>query len=311
MVLLYWDMYKPRRVPIVEKQAKRLFEIKNPLPERLGEVFFEALPRGPGIYKMYSRTGRLHYVGKAKNLRRRLQTYRRARPGRVSRKVIRMVRMTYDISLEETSTEEEALLRENALIREHKPEFNHAKKQPEAYYYIVARLEADRLVTDLRMHVRDRERAFTYGAFKGHGTVRRGLGALLRQLYIMEHAVKRPFDLPSQLMRRMTPMHYELPIPKLRGRMNLEAVLDKWFSGRSGRLQEVIMVHAREHRLLEAFIGKIVLNDMEALHYFRERCARRNYEISEALTLSSPLLPQEKLDDYLVRWAFLEKDGVR
>lgn len=286
--------------------SDRLFESENPLPERLGADFFENLPKVPGVYKMYGSSGQLLYVGKAKNLRSRLLTYRRARPGRESRKTIRLVRMIYAIELEELLTEEEALLRENELIREHKPEFNHAKKQHEAYYYLACRTKRSAIVTDLRMHIRDDEQEYTYGAFKGHVTVRRGLGALLRQLYIIEHEVRQPFDLPSQLLRKLTPMHYELQV---------ETVLqDNWFAevtsylnGHSLDLLFHIVDHARKRQLLEAFIGKVILKDMEALKFFYDRCTRRNYEIIETLELGSPLIPKEKLDDYLVNLAFSKK----
>jgi hypothetical protein len=59
--------------------AEALFESENPLVERLGNDLFNDLPRTPGIYKMYGSADRLLYVGKAKDLRSRLQTYRRAK----------------------------------------------------------------------------------------------------------------------------------------------------------------------------------------------------------------------------------------
>lgn len=280
-----------------------LFESENPLTERLGAAFFDELPKVPGIYKMYGSAGRLLYVGKAKNLRSRLLTYRRARPGRESRKVIRLVRMVHAVELEEHPSEEEALLRENELIRNHKPEFNHAKKQHEAYYYLSLGVEDNTMITDLRMHVREEEKKLTFGAFKGHVTVRRGLGALLRQLYIVEHAISRPFDLPSQLLRKLTPMHYELAIDKLAGSDWISHV-GQFLEDSEPRLLFDIMEHAREQKLLESFIGKVILKDMESLKLFFDRCCRRNFEIIEALNLHTPLIPQEKLDDYLVRWAF-------
>ncbi|MGK7370034.1 MAG: GIY-YIG nuclease family protein [Candidatus Halalkalibacterium sp. M3_1C_030] len=287
--------------------SQPLFESDNPLQERLGESFFKELPKVPGIYKMYGSTGQLLYVGKAKNLRSRLLTYRRAKPGRESRKVIRLVRMIHSIELEEHPTEEKALLRENELIRNQKPQFNHAKKQHEAYYYLALRLEDKTIIADLRMHVRDKEKEVTFGAFKGHVTVRRGLGALLRQLYIIEHAITRPFDLPSQLLRKLTPMHYELPVDKVSGSEWNKAVR-LFLEGRNLSLLYYIMDYAREQKLLESFIGKVILKDMEALKFFYDRCCRRNFEIIEALNLDTPLIPQEKLDDYLVRWAFARDD---
>lgn len=284
-----------------------LFESENPLTDRLGEAFFDELPKTPGIYKMYGSAGQLLYVGKAKNLRNRLFTYRRAKPGRESRKVIRLVRMIRAIELEELANEEEALLRENELIREYKPEFNHAKKQHEAYYYMALRKEKDILVADLRMHVREKEREHTFGAFKGHVTVRRGLGALLRQLYIIEQEVRQPFDLPSQLLKKLTPMHYKLQAAALleQGWMS---EITSFLKGRSDNFLYRLMEHAQKQALLEAFIGKVVLKDMEALKFFYDRCARRNYEITDSLDLNSNLIPQEKLDDYLVQWAFLKEN---
>lgn len=283
-----------------------LFESDNPLTERLGDTFFEELPKTPGIYKMYGSAGQLLYVGKAKNLRNRLFTYRRAKPGRESRKVIRLVRMIYAIELEEMGDEEQALLRENQLIREYKPEFNHAKKQHEAYYYLMLQARETAINTHLRMHVREEDRAHTYGAFKGHLTVRRGVGALLRQLYIIEEEVKQPFALPSQLLKKLTPMHYELSADALLTQGWMEDITS-FLEGRSDRFLYRLMEHAHGQSLLEAFIGKVVLKDMEALKYFYDRCTRRNYEITETLNLSNTLIPQEKLDDYLVQWAFAKE----
>ncbi len=286
--------------------SEPLFESDNPLTERLGTEFFNGLPKVPGVYKMFSSSGQLLYVGKAKNLRSRLLTYRRARPGSESRKTIRLVRMIHAIKLEELPTEEEALLRENELIREHKPEFNHAKSQHEAYYYLVLKIIEKEIVTDLRMHIREEEIEQTYGAFKGHVTVRRGLGALLRQLYIIENRIIRPFDLPSLLLRKLTPMHYKMPVSRLTDNILFDAV-PSFLQGSSPELLFDIMEHVREMQLLETFIGKVILKDMEALKFFYDRCSRRNFEIIEALDLESPLIPQEKLDDYLVRLAFMKE----
>lgn len=291
----------------MDSKPKPLFETENPLTERLGDDFFDELPKTPGVYKMYGLAERLLYVGKAKNLRNRLFTYRRAKPGRESRKTIRLVRMIHSIKIEELPTEEEALLRENELIREYSPEFNHAKTQPHTYYFISCKSEGDTLITNLRMHLRDEESERSFGAFKGHQTVRGGLGAMLRQLYIIEHSIRQPFDLPSTLLRNLSPKHYKLSAENIIAGGWLDTVL-AFFAGRSNQLLFNIMDHAQEHELLEAFIGKLILKDMERLKYFYDRCCCRNYEIVEALNLESDLIPQGKLDDYLVRHAFLKKN---
>ena len=148
-------------------ETLRLFNSQNPLEGRLGKVFFDELPIKPGVYRMYGRAGRLLYLGKAKNLRSRLFTYRRVRHDNSSRKVRRLVRMTHKINIELCASEEAALLKENALIREHRPEFDRAKKSPETYYFLT--LRPDEGVYYFRLGMRQPEDvqqlAHTYGAF--------------------------------------------------------------------------------------------------------------------------------------------------
>lgn len=276
-----------------------LFKAQNPLQDRLGKAFFEDLPETPGIYQMFGREEALLYVGKAKNLRNRLFTYRRVNGENSSRKVRRLVRMIHHITYEQLPSEEEALLRENELIRTHRPPFNRAKKAPETYYYITVLPEGHTMTFDLRMHCREEDRHFTYGAFKGHRRVRRALGALLRQLYIIQHQIETPFALPVQLNRNLTPVHYQMRL-----NTKMQQLLKRYLEGRDDELLYRLVDSHQKHSRLEHFLGKLILKDMEALRWFYDGAARRNFEVCEKLDLEDLLIPQEKLDDYLVKWAF-------
>jgi len=57
----------------------------RPLDERLGRKFFQHAPKHSGVYVMRDAAGKVLYVGKAKNLRQRLQNYRVANPDRMPR----------------------------------------------------------------------------------------------------------------------------------------------------------------------------------------------------------------------------------
>jgi predicted GIY-YIG superfamily endonuclease len=276
-----------------------LFEAQNPLEERLGKSFFDKLPKTPGVYKMYGCKESLLYVGKAKDLRSRLFTYRRVNNDNSSRKVRRLVRMVRQITLEQLPSEEKALLRENELIRKYRPPFNRAKKAPETYYYISAVPEEETVIFDLRMHLREEHTDFTYGAFKGHRRVRRAMGALLRQLYIITHEIETPFELPVQLNRNLTPLHFQLNVE-----YDIRPLLLKLLQGASDELLYFFVDNHIRNNRLEAFIGKLILKDMEALRWFYRGCTRRNFEIREKLNLDDKPIPQEKLDDYLVQLAF-------
>lgn len=284
-------------------EQQRLFEHYNPIEERLGKTFFEDLPTDAGIYKMYGKTNNLLYVGKAKNLRNRLFTYRRAKMSTTSRKTVRLIRMTHRIDIEICDTEKEALLLENKLIRNHQPEYNRAKKQPETYYFIGLQKESTVLKFSLQMHQPDKE--FVFGAFKGHRVIRKSLGGLIRILYMLEHRIDTVFELPSVLTQKLTPMKYELVLNRDDEITKyLWPALMDYFEGRSTKLLEQILELCKERGLLESFAGTKILDDLEAMKWFFERCSQRNYQVSKQLGLDSPLIPQQKLDDYLIEWAF-------
>ena len=107
-----------------------LFAPAQPLVERLGRQFFRAVPQQPGVYFMRDATGDVVYVGKAKNLRQRLRSYRIANPEQMPRRHLRLVREVARIDFDLCRTEPAALAREAKLLRELKPRFNRAGVWP-------------------------------------------------------------------------------------------------------------------------------------------------------------------------------------
>ena len=107
-----------------------LFAPARPLVERLGRRFFRRVPAQPGVYSMRDITGLVIYVGKAKNLRQRLRSYRVANPERVSRRHLRLMREVVRIDFDLCPTESAALAREAKLLRRLKPRFNRAGVWP-------------------------------------------------------------------------------------------------------------------------------------------------------------------------------------
>ena len=285
---------------------QRLFRHYNPLEDRLGKIFFDDLPQDPGVYKMRGRDEKLLYIGKAKNIRNRLFTYRRAKMESTAQKTIRLIRMTHGIEFEICDSEKEALLLENKLIRTHQPEFNHAKKQPETYYFIG--IDQDNKGIEFRLQMYQPQADWVFGAFKGHRLVRKSMGGIIRLLYMLEHKVSSVFNLPAVLTQKLTPMQYQLDINASGKVMEiLWEDLTDFLKGEHMRIIDGILDLCRERALLESFAGSMILDDLESLKWFYKRCSSRNYQISKQLELDSPLIPQEKLDDYLIEWVF-ERD---
>lgn len=105
-----------------------LFPPPAPLVERLGKEFFRAIPSCPGVYYMCGEGEGVLYVGKARDLRKRLSSYRVANPERFSRRMIRLLHRVTRIEWDECPSEEAARHREELLICVLMPKFNAAGK---------------------------------------------------------------------------------------------------------------------------------------------------------------------------------------
>ncbi len=101
------------------------------------------LPSCPGVYLMKDRNGNIIYVGKAKNLKRRVQTYFQHSQAH-SQKTIKLKNNINDFDYLLTDTEFEAFMLECKLIKEIKPFFNKKMKNPQSYTFITIRMD-DRL----------------------------------------------------------------------------------------------------------------------------------------------------------------------
>ena len=93
----------------------------------------------PGVYLMQDAAGLVLYVGKAKNLRHRLGSYRVANPDRMGRRHLRLLRQVVRIELQECADELAALAKEAELLRALKPKFNRAGVWPATPRFLVWR----------------------------------------------------------------------------------------------------------------------------------------------------------------------------
>lgn len=93
------------------------------------------LPETPGIYKMLDKNGNVIYVGKAKNLRNRINTYFQKDYSHSSR-TRKLMENAEDIQFIQTDTELESLILENTLIKDLRPKYNILMKDDKSYVYI-------------------------------------------------------------------------------------------------------------------------------------------------------------------------------
>lgn len=320
-------MQSPNETDFDRLKQSWLIEYINPMEKRLGKSFFQSLPQRPGVYLFLDTEDRILYIGKSKNLSQRLKSYRHARPDNVSKKVIRLIEKTWKVAWEETKTHQSAVLRENKLLRTHKPPFNVANTHTETYCFIGFQISARRLILRL-----DQEYTLPadpspqleyYGAFKNRALARNAYGALLRATsYLTQHPtharsphlLKKPY--PSPFSVEFNQSLYLKDIKEIEFRLRL------FLNGESMDLLEYYSQKALGLSLDEIdhlekvpnFDSRIILDDIRSLAHFYEVGPSRNQLLlktkkgNSKKKKGSPQIAHDEIDDLLTLHTF-QKDS--
>lgn len=145
-------------------------------PKVIGRIL-KNLPNRPGVYRMIGKDGDILYVGKARSLKKRVQSY--ARLGGHTNRIARMIAATAGMEFITTATETDALLLEANLIKRLKPRFNVIMRDDKSFPYIL--IARDHEAPQLLKHRGARKRKGDYfGPFASAGAVNRTINTLQR-----------------------------------------------------------------------------------------------------------------------------------
>jgi excinuclease ABC subunit C len=129
--------------------------MENPI--RISEKL-KSLPEKPGIYQYFDKTDTIIYVGKAKNLKKRVNSYFTKNHDTAKTRIL--VRKIVDIRYIVVDTETDALLLENSLIKKYKPRYNIQLKDDKTYPWICIKNEPFPRVFTTRKVIRDGSKYF-------------------------------------------------------------------------------------------------------------------------------------------------------
>ena len=142
------------------------------------ELQLKTLPEAPGVYQYYDKQERLLYVGKAKNLKKRVSSYfTKTHENNRTRVLVKHIQRVEHIVV---PTEMDALLLENSLIKKHQPRYNVMLKDDKTYPWICIKKEPFPRVFPTRKVIKDGSEYF--GPYTNFKTIRTLLD-LIKSLY--------------------------------------------------------------------------------------------------------------------------------
>ena len=133
------------------------------------------LSQKPGVYRLLDGGGAVLYVGKARNLKRRVSSYFRAR--RLDGKTLALTAKVADIAVTVTHSETEALLLEQSLIKRERPPYNVVLRDDKSYPYIQLTVAEDFPRLSFHRGAR-RKKASYFGPYPSASAVRESLNIL-------------------------------------------------------------------------------------------------------------------------------------
>ena len=175
-------------------------------------------PTSPGVYRMLSANADVLYVGKAKNVKKRLSNYAR-QSAPLPARILRMIAATVTVEIVSTTTETEALLLEANLIKQLRPRFNVQLRDDKSFPYIL--ITGDHWAPQILKHRGAQTRPGRYfGPFASAGAVNRTITALQRA-FLIRSCTDSFFEsrsaalpaLPDPPLRR--PLHPRDRLPRL------------------------------------------------------------------------------------------------
>ncbi|WP_338821995.1 excinuclease ABC subunit UvrC [Bradyrhizobium septentrionale] len=221
-------------------------------------------PTSPGVYRMLNAANDVLYVGKAKNVKKRLSSYARANAPLPAR-ILRMIAATTHVEIVSTTTETEALLLEANLIKQLRPRFNVQLRDDKSFPYIL--ISGDHWAPQILKHRGAQSRPGRYfGPFANAGAVNRTITALQRAFLIRSctdgffESRTRPCLL-YQIKRCAGPCTREIDFP---GYSELVREATEFLSGRSRAVKELLAAE------MEKASGEL---EFETAALYRDRLA--------------------------------------
>lgn len=239
------------------------------------------MPDSPGVYTYYDAEGKVIYVGKAKNLKRRVSSYFNRTHDCLRTNLL--VRAIADMSYIVVPTEQDALNLENSMIKEFKPRYNVLLKDDKSYPWIVVTNELYPRVFLTRHYIKDGSRY--YGPYTNTQVARTVLD-LIGELYPIR-TCRLPIT-PDYLAKEKGRLCLQYHIKKCRGCCTGEISVEE-YNGYIERIKQIL--RGETHELLEYLrddMGRLA----SELKFEEAQAVKERYQLIERYQARSVIVSQ-------------------
>lgn len=239
------------------------------------------MPDSPGVYTYYDAEGKVIYVGKAKNLKRRVSSYFNRTHDCLRTNLL--VRAIADMSYIVVPTEQDALNLENSMIKEFKPRYNVLLKDDKSYPWIVVTNELYPRVFLTRHYIKDGSRY--YGPYTNTQVARTVLD-LIGELYPIR-ACRLPIT-PDYLAKEKGRLCLQYHIKKCRGCCTGEISVEE-YNGYIERIKQIL--RGETHELLE-YLRDDMARLASELKFEEAQAVKERYQLIERYQARSVIVSQ-------------------
>lgn len=261
---------------------------------KFGKELCATIPACPGVYFFWDKSHTVIYIGKAKNLRRRLGQYKNASRLERHAKMRLLIKEAHEISWVECQTDLEACETEVKLIQQYKPSNNIASKFSFMYPYIGLKFSErnlELLLTTVESQIKDFE---VFGAFRSNRKTRDAFFSLVKLMQILYR---------SKAIRSQVTYTHRILFEKLED--TFATSLGKFLSGKDESFLSDLTLLLVEKKLARVR-SEFVQESIDELRRFFRREARRLNHLKVKVGFTEPYVSQNLREILHLRLKFKE-----
>lgn len=275
----------------------------NSFIDRFDNAFYDTIPNEPGVYLVLNDAAVVIFIGKSKDLQKRIKSYRYLSPERTNDNAWHIATEAAEIQWEVCRDAKQATLRANYLTRRYRPRYNSYSSSTDSYRFIGFQLSDRTLHFVTGNDIRLSTDFHLYGAFKHFGQFNRAFSALLRLTWATNKDATQLERIPLLLLKRQPPDSYKITLNSNwnnKDKERWEYLLKRFLKGTAKALLNEMQLNINQKfTSSDSFLERLFKNDFDELSQFFEAGPKLNYTIYQQHHLKSVLIPSEDLDDLL------------